>query len=51
LIDISINDDEIEFIPPPQCNIVIIDEDNDVFHIEPDIVFLKSIVNIELSNE
>ena len=55
LIDISINDEpevEIECIPPPLVGTVVVEDgDIDIQIIEPDIVYLKSIVNIDISRE
>ena len=60
LIDITVNDEdgvqllepEVECIPPPLCNIEILeDSDSDVEIIEPDIIYLKTVVNIDFSNE
>jgi hypothetical protein len=60
LIDITVNDEdgvqllepEVECIPPPLCNIAILeDSDSDVEIIEPDIIYLKTVVNIDFSNE
>ena len=54
LIDITINDEDgIECIPPRLCDIAILEEDcdSDVEIIEPDIVYLKTIINIDFSNE
>ena len=63
LIDIMVNDEEdevqllepeVECIPPPLVNIVIVEnnaDDDDVQVIEPDIIYLKSIINIDLTNK
>ena len=55
LLDISISDEpelEIECIPPPLLDIVVVeDEDIDILIIEPEIVYIKTIINIDLSNE
>ena len=61
LIDIMVNDEEdevqllepeVECIPPPLCNIAILeDSDSDVEIIEPEIIYLKTVVNIDFSNE
>jgi hypothetical protein len=60
LLDIPINDEdgvqllepEVECMPPPLCNIAMLeDSDSDVEIIEPDIIYLKTVINIDLSNK
>ena len=55
LLDISISDEpelEIECIPPPLLDIVVVeDEDIDILIIEPDVVYLKTVINIDISRE
>ena len=52
LIDISINDKEIECIPPPLVDLMVVeDNDSEVVIIEPDIIYLKTFVNIDISSE
>ena len=55
LLDISIGDEpelEVECIPPPLLDIVVVeDEYIDILIIEPEIVYIKTIINIDLSNE
>ena len=55
LNNITVNDEpevEIECIPPPLVDIIVVEDgDDDIQIIEPDIVYLKSIVNIDISKE
>ena len=52
MINISIDDSEIECIPPPLVNIGVVEEDeSDIEISEPDIIYIKNIVNIDISNE
>ena len=50
LINISIDDSEIECIPPPLIDIMVVEEDDsDIEWSEPDIIYIKTIVNIDIS--
>jgi hypothetical protein len=60
LIVITTNDEdgvqllkpEVECMQSPLCNIAMLeDSDSDVEIIEPDITYLKTVINIDLSNK
>jgi hypothetical protein len=60
LIDISINDEDgvqllkpkAECIPSPLCNIAMLEDSDSVVEIiEPEIIYLKTVINIDISRE